>query len=192
MIYLTFVFFYEYARGCYALNGRVTFSGLAYLVFPFPISRATGSCTRTSPFLFHVFSYLYEYGLSTRLRLLVCSAFLLLSCWLIYLRFLLMPVSICLVDSSLCLPLPLTLTCYSSSTRLLTHYPWTMTRYRLVSLLRTFVIVLGSSLYIRLEIRTRSSSSIYFATTLKVWPARSHELSSSSLVRWPRLLLCNS
>ena len=45
MIYLTFVFFYEYARGRYALNGRVMFSGLAYLVFPFPVSRATGSCT---------------------------------------------------------------------------------------------------------------------------------------------------
>ena len=80
MIYLTFVFFYEYAHGRYALNGRVMFSGLAYLVFPFPVSRATGSCTRMSPFLFHVFSYLYEYGLSTHLRLLVCSAFLLLSC----------------------------------------------------------------------------------------------------------------
>ena len=39
MIYLTFVFsffFYEYARGRSALNGRVTFSGLAYSVFPIP------------------------------------------------------------------------------------------------------------------------------------------------------------
>ena len=39
---------------------------------------------------------------------------------------------------------------------------------RLVFLLWTFVIVLGSSLYIRLEMRTCSSSSIYFATTLQV------------------------
>ena len=39
-----------------------------------PVSRATGLCTHTFPFPFHVFSYLYEYGLLTRLRLLVCSA----------------------------------------------------------------------------------------------------------------------
>ena len=52
MFYLTFVFFYEYTRGCYALNGRVTFSRLAYLVFPFPVPHATGSCTRTFPFPF--------------------------------------------------------------------------------------------------------------------------------------------
>ena len=53
------------------------------------------------------------------------------------------------------------LTQYSLSTRLLTHY-------RVISLLRTFVIVSRSPLYIRLGMRTRSSSSIYFATTLKV------------------------
>ena len=52
MIYLTFVFFYKYACGRYVLNGRVTFSRLAYLVSPFPISRATGSCTRMFPFRF--------------------------------------------------------------------------------------------------------------------------------------------
>ena len=87
MIYLTFVFFYEYARGCYALNGCVTFSRLAYLVFPFPVSHATGSCTRTFPSLFHMFSYLYECGLSTRLRLLVLSPFPFYVCRLVYLRF---------------------------------------------------------------------------------------------------------
>ena len=43
-----------------------------------------------------------------------------------------------------------------------------------------------------LEMWACSPSSIYFATTLKVWPARSHVLSLSSLVRWPRLLLCDS
>ena len=53
MIYLTFVFFYKYARGRYALNGRVTFSGLAYLVSPFPVSRATSSCT-CSPLLVRI------------------------------------------------------------------------------------------------------------------------------------------
>ena len=80
---LSDIYFYEYARGRYALNGRVTFSGLAYLVFPFSVSCATGSCTRTFPFPFHVFSYLYKYGLTTRLRLLVCFTFLLLSCRLV-------------------------------------------------------------------------------------------------------------
>ena len=49
---LTIVFFYEYARGRSVLNGRVTFSGLACLVPPFPVSRATGLCTRTFPFRF--------------------------------------------------------------------------------------------------------------------------------------------
>ena len=87
MIYLTFVFFYEYAHGRYVLNGHVTFSGLAYLVFPFPVSRATGSCTRTFPSPFHVFSYLYECGLSTRLWLLVLSLFPFYVCRLVYLRF---------------------------------------------------------------------------------------------------------
>ena len=53
------------------------------------------------------------------------------------------------------------LTRYSLSTHLLT-------RYRVISLLRTFVIVSRSPLYIWLGMRTRSSSSIYFATTLKV------------------------
>ena len=96
--------------------------------------------------------------------------------------------SFCLVDSSLCLPLPLMLTRCSLSI----HDSWTLTRLQLVFPLWTFVIVSCSPLYIRLEMRTCSPSSIYFATTLKVWPARSHELSSSSLVRWPRLLLCDS
>ena len=98
-------------------------------------------------------------------------------CRLVYLRFLLMPFSFCLVDSSLCLLLLLTLTCYSLSTRLTTRYSWTMTRLWLVSLLWTFVIVSRSSLYIWLEMRTCSPSSIYFETTLKVWPARSQVLS---------------
>ena len=52
---LTIVFFYEYARGRYALNGCVTFSGLACIAFPFPVSRATGSCTRTFPFPSYAF-----------------------------------------------------------------------------------------------------------------------------------------
>ena len=48
---------------------------------------------------------------------------------LVYLRFSLMSISFCLNDSSLYLPLPLTLTCYGLSTRpltcLLTHLPFT-------------------------------------------------------------------
>ena len=58
---LTIVFFYEYARGCYALNGHVTLSGLAYSVLP--ASHIT--CHRLVysyvpvPVL-HVSSYLYR------------------------------------------------------------------------------------------------------------------------------------
>ena len=101
MFHLTFVFFYKYARGRYALNGRVTFSGLACLVSPLPITRATGSCTRMFPFLVHVFSYLYQYGLSTRL-----------------LTFLLTQFSFCLVDSSLSL-------LFLDYDSLSTHFPFT-------------------------------------------------------------------
>ena len=83
-----------------------------------PVSCATGSCTRTFPSLFHVFSYLYKYGLSTHLRLLVLSPFPFYVCRLVHLCFSLMSFSLCLVDLSLCLPLLLTLSCFSSSTRL--------------------------------------------------------------------------
>ena len=60
------------------LNGRVMFSGLAYLVSPFPVSRATGSGTHMFPFPFHMFSYLYEYVLSTCTLTSLAYAFLLL------------------------------------------------------------------------------------------------------------------
>ena len=83
MIYLTIAFFYKYTRGRYALNGHVTFSGLACLVLPFPVSCATGSCTRMFPFPFHVFSYLYQYGLSTRLLMFLGYVCLLLYCRLV-------------------------------------------------------------------------------------------------------------
>ena len=73
-------------------------------ILAFRIARATGSRTRTFPFPFHVFSYLYGYGLLTRPRLLVCFMVPLSSRRLIYLHFPLMPVSFCLVNSSLCLP----------------------------------------------------------------------------------------
>ena len=43
------------------------------LYSPLPISHATGSCTCTFPFLFHVFPYLYQCGLTTRLQLPTCS-----------------------------------------------------------------------------------------------------------------------
>ena len=71
MIYLTFVFLLRVRSRTLCTQWTCH----AYLVFLFPVSRATGSCTRMFPFLFHVSSYLYEYGLSTRLRLLVCSTF---------------------------------------------------------------------------------------------------------------------
>ena len=46
--------------------------------------------------------------------------------------------------------------------------------------------IIPTCIYTGLEMG-RSPSSIYFATTLKVRLVRSHELSSSSLVCWPRL-----
>ena len=79
------------------------FSGLAYFVSPLSVSRATGSCTRTFPFLSYAFPFtwhLYYYGWTTRHRTLVCFPFPLLSWWLVYLRSSLMPFSFCLVDSS--------------------------------------------------------------------------------------------
>ena len=138
------------------------------LCSPFPVSRATSSCTRTFPFPFHVFSYLYQYGLSTHLLTFLDYAFLLLSRRLVCLRFSLMPFSFCVVDSSPCLPLPLTLTRFILSTRLSSRYLWTLTRYRLISLLHLIVLVSRSPLYIRLEMWACPPSSIYFATTLKV------------------------
>ena len=75
-----------------------------------------------SHFCFMCFLTFTKCGLSTRRRLLVCFPFLLLSCRFVYLCFSLMSFSFCLVDSSLCLPLLLTLSCFSSSTRLLSCY----------------------------------------------------------------------
>ena len=102
-------------------------SGLAYLV----------SCSRYHVPPAHVlvrfrsrftcFSYLYKYGLMTRLRLLVYFMFLLLSCRLVCLRFSLMPVFFYLDDSSPCLSFLLMLTRYSLSTRLPARYLWTLT-----------------------------------------------------------------
>ena len=123
-----------------------------------------------------------------------------MDCRLVYRYLFVSRFPFCLVDlytyvSRLCLSPFVLSTClhaYHYCLHLLIAVCWLVSWpvFWLISLLRTFVIVLSSSLYIRLEMRTLSSSSIYFATTLKVWPARSHELSSSSLARWPRLLLC--
>ena len=81
------------------------------------------------------------------------------------------------LSTRLCLPLLLTLTRYVSSTRLATRYSWTLTRLQLIFLLSMFVLVSCRPLYIWLGMGTCSPSSIYFATTLKVRPARSHVLS---------------
>ena len=157
---IIFLFFYEYARGCYALNGRVMCSRLAYLVFPFPISRATGSCTCMFPFPFHVFLYVSSFGLSTCLWLRTYSMFPPSSRRLVYAYhyFLRLPVIACRLVHQLVIP-----------------GLW-LVRW-LVYFLRIFVLVSRSPLYIWLEMGIRPSSSIYFATTLKVWPARSHVLS---------------
>ena len=101
-----------------------------------------------------------------------------MDCRLVSLRLLLMLVSFCFIDSSLAY---LLWTVDSSVVRHSSHFP--------------FLYICNctrSPLYIRVGDGDYSPSSIYFATTLKVWPARSHKLSSSSLVRWPRLLLCVS
>ena len=76
-------------------------SGLAYLVSCFPYHVPPARVLVCFPFRFTCFSYLYEYELSTRLQLLVCFTFLLLCCRLVHLRFLFMPLSFRLVDSSM-------------------------------------------------------------------------------------------
>ena len=88
---IMFPFFYDYARGRYALNGRVTYSRPAYLEFPFRVSRATSSHTRTFPFPSHVLSY------CTNMDCQLVSGY----------------------GFVLCLPLPLTPTRYSLLTHLL-------------------------------------------------------------------------
>ena len=73
-------FFYEYARGRYVLNGRVTFSGLAYFVSPLSVSRATSSCT--CMFLFPSYVFLNCTNMDRRLvssHLLVSRFFFVLS-----------------------------------------------------------------------------------------------------------------
>ena len=105
MFSLTIVFFYEYARGHFVLNGRVTFPGPGYFAFPFPVSRATGSCTRTFPFpVLRVSSYLYRCtDMDSRLvsGYLFTSRFPLLCCWLVHLRYSLTSFLFHLVDSSM-------------------------------------------------------------------------------------------
>ena len=111
VIYLTFVFsfFFTSTLADTLRSMDVSHSpDLLTLYSPFPVSRATGSCTCMFPFLSHVFSYLYEYELSTRHWLLVCFPFLLLSHRLVHLRFSLMPFSFRLVNSSM-----LTFTAYA-------------------------------------------------------------------------------
>ena len=134
--------FRKYAHGRYALNGRICITCLPFVYQ----TRVTGSLACMFPFPFHMFPYLYHYGLSTHL----------------------------------CLPFCLTLTLFDSSAKSL------FLDLRLFYPLRLFVLVSTDWIYIRLGMRTRSSSSIYFATTLQVRLARSHELSfipSSSLVK---------
>ena len=168
--------FYEYARGHYALNGRVTF--LRTRLLRIPVSRIT--CHRL------MYSYV---SLS-------------ISC-------VLLPVPVWIVDSSPYVSW-LRLSPFVSSTRLLMFlaYAFPFVVCRLVSHLvilglwlvydsfpfyeRLYVYLADCYIY-GLEMWACSPSSIYFATTLKVWPARDPTYSpSSSLVHWPRLLLCDS
>ena len=109
MFYLTIVFFYEYARGRYALNGRVTLSRLACLVFPFPVAHATGSHTCTFPSPFHVFSF-------------TCTN---MDCQLVSLHFTITNVSFRLVDLSAYVS-RLCLSSFVSLTHLPTRYFWNL------------------------------------------------------------------
>ena len=146
-------------------------SGPAYLVLLFPVSRATGSCTRTFPSPFTCFLTCTNMDCWLVSGYLFFTHFPFYVCRLKHLRFSLMSFSLCLVDSSL-------VSLFLDSDSFLTRSP--------------YMYLYLVPLYIRLGMGTCSPSSIYFATTLKVWPARSHELSSSSLAHWPRLLLCVS
>ena len=112
------------------------------------VSRSPGSLTRMFPFCVTCSQLMYLY-----VPVPVSRVFLLYRFGLstrLYLRFSLM------------------LTPFVLSTRLQSHYSWTMTRTVTRLLLRLFVLVSHSLIYIRLRMRTRSSSSIYFATTLVV------------------------
>ena len=85
-------------------------------------------CSRSC---FTCFSYLYQYGLSTRPRLLVCFPFLLLSRRLVYAYLYRLCLSLC-----------------SLSTRLPSRYFWTLTHYGVISLSCIFVLVSRILLYI--------------------------------------------
>ena len=111
-------------------------SRLAYLILPFLCHK---SLARVLVCFLSVscVSYLYEYGLSTRLRLLVCSTFLLSSR-----RFV----------NTYCYCLCLSF--FKLSTRLTTCYSWTadsFIRLRLVCPTCMFVLVSHRLLYIRVE-----------------------------------------
>ena len=148
---LTIVFFYEYARGRYALNGRVT-------------------CSPDSPILYSHFLYHVPPA-----RVLVCFLSVLhvsltctsMDCRLVSRYLFVSRFSFRLVDSStyvsrLCLS-PSVL-----SIRLSACYFWTMTRYRLISLLQTICTCISLSIIYTGWRWDCSPSSIYFATTLKV------------------------
>ena len=103
---LTIVFFYEYACGRSALNGRVTCSPDSLISYPrslYHVPPARVLIRSHSRFM--CFLTVTGYGLSTHRRILVCFPFLLLSRRLVCLCFSLMPFSFHLIDLSLCLPL---------------------------------------------------------------------------------------
>ena len=144
----------------------------AYLAFPFHVPPAR--LLVRSRYRFTCFPYCTD--VDWRLICLQYSLMplLLLSCRLVYAYHFRLHVSL-----------------FSLSTRLPSCYSWTLTRCQVISLSCIFVLISRLSTIYTGWRWDCSPSSIYFATTLKVWPARSHKLSSSSLVRWPRLLLCD-
>ena len=152
------------------------FHGFANACFPFwivtlmdamrsmDVSTSRATCSRT----YHMLP----------VRLLVCSLFHFMCFFTVLLW---------IVDSSM-----LTILSYAYPIRLVDSSAYSLFPDSwLIYFLCLFVLVSRSLVYIRLGMRTCSSSSIYFATTLQVRPARSHILSLSLIAHWPRLLLCD-
>ena len=171
--FLTIVFLFLRVRSrtlCAQWTCHV-FSRLGYLVFPFPVSRATGSCTHTFPFPSYVFPFtcttvlIWIVDSSSVTCLFPISPFVSMTRPLTFLAYVFLLLSRRLVYAyryRLCLSF------CSSSTCLLSRYFWTLTCYRVIFLCCIFVLV---SRILPIYTGWRwdcSPSSIYFATTLKV------------------------
>ena len=161
---------------CRVIGLVLRFHGFANTCFPFWIVMLTDAMCSTDVSTSRA-TCLHTYHMLP-VRLLVCSLF----------RFMcFFTVLLWIVDSSM-----LTILSYAYPIQLVDSSAYSLFPDSwLIYFLCLFVLVSRSLVYIRLGMRTRSSSSIYFATTLQVRPARSHILSLSLIAHWPRLLLCD-